>query len=204
MRPVAVVALLIALSPLVTGVAGQPAERAAPTERAAPIEPAGPTEPAEPAGPGGTVGSVGPVAVSYRPPVAGTLKVLRGFDPPAAPFGPGHLGVDLALAQGAPVLAAAAGTVTFAGQVAGRGVVVVQHSDGIRTEYEPVVPSVRRGAVVAGGTVIGNLSGAHRGCPSTGCLHWGARRGGSYLDPLSLLAPLGPVRLLPWRSCCAP
>ena len=32
------------------------------------------------------------------------------------------------------------------------------------------------------------------------CLHWGARRGDTYLDPLSLLRPLGPVRLLPWSS----
>lgn len=139
-----------------------------------------------------------PAAVGYRPPVAGTLHVLRDFDPPSTPFGPGHLGVDLALRQNAAVLAAAAGTVTFAGPVAGRGVVVVQHADGIRTEYEPVLPSVRRGAVVAAGTPVGTLHGTHRGCPSSDCLHWGARRGDAYLDPLSLLAPLAPVRLLPW------
>jgi murein DD-endopeptidase MepM/ murein hydrolase activator NlpD len=141
--------------------------------------------------------------VAYRPPVPVPIHVLRSFDPPATPFGPGHLGVDLALPEGQPVLSAAAGTVTFAGPVAGRGVVVVAHADGVRTEYEPLTPSVRRGVEVAAGTPLGLLTGVHPGCPSAGggdCLHWGARRGEAYLDPLSLLAPLAPVRLLPWRA----
>ncbi|HEY7043125.1 MAG TPA: M23 family metallopeptidase, partial [Nocardioidaceae bacterium] len=54
-------------------------------------------------------------------------SVVRGFEPPADPWGPGHRGVDIAGAPGQPVLAVAAGTVTFAGQVAGTGVVVVNH-----------------------------------------------------------------------------
>jgi murein DD-endopeptidase MepM/ murein hydrolase activator NlpD len=58
------------------------------------------------------------------------------------PFGPGHRGVDLAAVAGAPVLAAGAGTVVFAGTVAGRGVVSVDHSGGLRTTYEPVLPTV--------------------------------------------------------------
>jgi murein DD-endopeptidase MepM/ murein hydrolase activator NlpD len=136
--------------------------------------------------------------VTYRPPLAGQLVVLRRFDPPTTPYGPGHLGVDLASATGGLVLAAGAGTVRFAGPVAGRGVVVVVHPDGISTEYEPVRPLVRAGAAVSAGQPIGRLSGSHRGC-STACLHWGARRGGHSIDPLSLLRPLGPVRLLPWH-----
>jgi hypothetical protein len=36
--------------------------------------------------------------------------------------------------------------------------------------------------------------------PALGCAAWGARRGDIYLDPLELLRPLGPVRLLPWRG----
>jgi murein DD-endopeptidase MepM/ murein hydrolase activator NlpD len=144
----------------------------------------------------GPAGS-GRAAVAYRPPVSGALVVLRRFDPPRTVYGPGHLGVDLALTQGGAVLAAAAGTVRFAGPVAGRGVVVVAHPDGVSTEYEPIHPLVARGDVVHAGEPIGRLVGTHRGC-GAGCLHWGARRAGSYLDPLSLLRPLGPVRLLPW------
>jgi murein DD-endopeptidase MepM/ murein hydrolase activator NlpD len=133
----------------------------------------------------------------YRAPVNGSLRILRGFSPPANPYGPGHLGLDLAVAGGR-VLAAGSGTVRFAGQVAGRGVLVIQHPDGISTEYEPIKALVRAGARVVEGQPIGRLAGTHRGCPAPACLHWGARRGGRYLDPISLLQPLGVVRLLPW------
>jgi murein DD-endopeptidase MepM/ murein hydrolase activator NlpD len=139
-----------------------------------------------------------PAVGSYRPPVDGPVRVLRGFSPPSTPYGPGHLGVDLAFADGDPVLAAAAGLVRFAGQVADRGVLVIEHPDGISTEYEPLTPTVAAGASVVAGQPVGRLTGQHPGCPAASCLHWGARRNGQYVDPLSLLRPLGVVRLLPW------
>ena len=156
------------------------------------------------AGPGGAAGGGSPAqagtqvaaTATYRAPVA-PVRVLRGFDPPSTRYGAGHLGVDLAVHG--PVRAAGAGTVTFAGPVSGRGVVVVLHPDGIRTEYEPLAPAVTRGQVVAAGQVLGVVAGVHRGCAGP-CLHWGARRGEVYLDPLALLRPLGPVRLLPWTG----
>jgi murein DD-endopeptidase MepM/ murein hydrolase activator NlpD len=136
-------------------------------------------------------------AVEYGPPVV-PMRVLRGFEPPPSPYGPGHRGIDLAISPGQPVHAAAAGVVSFAGPVAGRGVVVIAHADGVSTEYEPLAPSVTAGASVAAGAAIGRVVGSHEGCPPGACLHWGARRGDSYFDPLTLLRPLGPVRLLPW------
>src|SRR4051794_34920547 len=84
-----------------------------------------------------------PAAVrTYEAPVAGPLRVVRSFVAPITTYGPGHRGVDLGSREGQTVLAAATGTVTFAGSVAGRGVVVIAHPDGIRTEYEPVTASV--------------------------------------------------------------
>jgi murein DD-endopeptidase MepM/ murein hydrolase activator NlpD len=122
--------------------------------------------------------------------------VLTPFGAPEDPFGPGHRGVDLDGTVGQPVLAARGGTVVFAGPVAGHGVVSVQHDDGLRTTYEPLVPAVRAGAVVAAGDVLGTLIMGHRGCPSA-CLHFGVRRDRwEYLDPLVLLRPER-VRLLP-------
>ena len=132
----------------------------------------------------------------YVAPLPEPIDVLRPFDPPATEFGPGHLGVDLRAAPVEVVRAAADGVVDFAGPVAGRGVVVVRHPDGIRTEYEPVRAFVRAGTQVRAGDPIGVLRGRHPGC-SGHCLHWGARRGDQYLDPLTLLRPLGPVVLLP-------
>jgi murein DD-endopeptidase MepM/ murein hydrolase activator NlpD len=73
--------------------------------------------------------------------------------------------------------------------------VSVDHPGGLRTTYEPVVPAVSRGDPVAAGDVLGRLGGVGSHCVTTACLHWGLRRGGTYLDPLSLL-PTG-VRLLP-------
>ena len=122
--------------------------------------------------------------------------VTRPFDPPPDRYAAGHRGVDLAGAPGSPVLAAGDGVVVFAGMVAGRPVVSVDHASGLRTTYEPVDAVVGAGQRVARGTVLGTLAAGHPGCPAAACLHWGLRRGEDYLDPLSLLEP-PEVRLLP-------
>lgn len=123
--------------------------------------------------------------------------VVRGFDPPAEPWGSGHRGVDLAGRDGQRVRAAAAGRVTYAGMIAGRGVVVVAHRGGLRTTYEPVIASARPGDRVGAGDRIGTLGleGGH--CLPRACLHWGLLRGDAYLDPLGNLRTADRPRLLP-------
>lgn len=129
-------------------------------------------------------------------PTGAPASVLEGFDPPSQPWGAGHRGVDLALAAGSPVLAAGAGTVAFAGLVAGRPVVSIDHDGGIRTTYEPVEPTVSVGERVAAGQVIGVLLAGHRG-DGVDALHWGARTGRrTYINPLRLLRP-AVIRLKP-------
>lgn len=160
---------------------------------------AGPVQVA-PATAGGTARPVAaPVAASvgYTPPVP--VVVVRPFEPPPGPYAAGHRGVDLATAPGTVVRSAADGRVRFAGTVAGRGVVVIEHRDGVATEYEPVAALVTAGQAVARGQAVGRVEGVHGTCPPDRCVHWGARRGEEYLDPLRLLRPLAPVRLLPWR-----
>lgn len=146
--------------------------------------------------------SLPPPAASTPPryvwPLSPPHPVLRPFQPPATRYGPGHRGVDLGAADGEPVLAAADGVVSFAGWVATRGVVAVTHAGGLRTTYEPVRPEVRPGQRVHRGEEVGRLMPGHEGC-SAACLHWGARRGDEYLDPLRLLSTQR-VRLLPWRE----
>ncbi len=105
-------------------------------------------------------------------------------------------GVDLAGRPGQPVRAAEAGRVSFAGTLAGRGVVVVDHGT-TRTTYEPVDATVAVGDTVPAGATLGRLQlfGSH--CFPAACLHWGLIEGRDhYLDPLTLVGA-GPVRLLP-------
>ncbi|MDQ0583741.1 M23 family metallopeptidase [Streptomyces rishiriensis] len=137
-------------------------------------------------------------------PVGTRPAVVRGWEPPAGPYARGHRGVDLAAPPDTPVRAVAAGRVSFAGLVAGRGVVSVELSatglPPLRTTYEPVRASLRKGDEVAPGQVVGTLEPTGSHCART-CLHWGLLRGRTYLDPLSLLPPWlrrsGPSRLLP-------
>ncbi|GAA3166671.1 hypothetical protein GCM10017688_12940 [Streptomyces ramulosus] len=130
--------------------------------------------------------------------------ILRGWEPPPAPWAPGHRGVDLAATPGTTVRAAAPGEVTFAGVVAGRGVLTIQLAGTgeppLRTTYEPVHSSVRKGDRVVAGQPVGVLQQGPFHCDEP-CLHWGLLRGKTYLDPLTLLPPdmqrSGPSRLLP-------
>lgn len=124
-------------------------------------------------------------------------EVVHGFDPPDDPWGAGHRGVDLRGSPGQPVRAALPGRVSWAGTLAGRGVVVVDHG-ATRTTYEPVEPSVDVGATVAAGDRVGRLTLAGSHCLPLACLHWGWLEGETYLDPLRLVGA-GPVRLLPLR-----
>lgn len=145
-------------------------------------------------------GSRAPAAADVIPttgqwPLTGAVSVVGGYDPPAQRWLAGHRGVDLAAHRGSAVLAAAPGRVTFAARLAGRGVVVVDHGS-VRTTYEPVDALAAVGDEVGAGAVIGRIGrGGH--CSSS-CLHWGLKRGDSYLDPLLLVGGGESVlRLLP-------
>ena len=135
-------------------------------------------------------------------PLAPVPAVVADFDPPASPYAAGHRGVDLAGRAGQRVVAAAAGRVTFAGSLAGRGVVVVDHG-ATRTTYEPVRASVTVGDAVAAGDPLGVLQAGGSHCAPSVCLHWGLIEGDTYLDPLTLVGA-GPVRLLPLDGLPSP
>jgi len=130
-----------------------------------------------------------------------TGPVIRGFDPPDDPYGAGHRGIDIAAPVGTPVLAAQAGTVTFAGKVGGQLFVTVDHGGGLVSTYSCVSAlRVRKNDVIARGQTIA-LSGT--GHPASGeppHLHVGVRLNGQYVDPLAYLSPLsvgGLIRLAP-------
>lgn len=104
-----------------------------------------------------------------------------GFNPDV------HRGVDLAAPLGTPVTAIKSGTVEFAGEMSGYGlVVIVRHGAAVRSVYAHLSSiSVRKGDPVKGRQIIalsgqsGNASGPH--------LHFEIERWGKKEDPVSLL-----------------
>lgn len=128
-------------------------------------------------------------AVVLDRPVPG--PVVAVFDAPTR-YGPGHRGVDLAAPLGSPVRAPASGWITFAGRVVDATWVTIDHGL-VRTTVGPLqTVRVGRGALVARGQVVGTSGHAH-GHPA---VHWSARRGDTYVDPLGVgrvLATLVPT-----------
>ncbi|HJR88642.1 MAG TPA: peptidoglycan DD-metalloendopeptidase family protein [Aeromicrobium sp.] len=137
--------------------------------------------------------------------VAGGSPTLETeFDPPDSDYGPGHRGIDLATLVGAPVRAVAPGVVSFAGRVAGVGVVTVDHG-AERSTYQPVSAAVSVGDHVDAGDVLGEVVLGPFHCSSP-CLHlgriaspddWGhLPLAGDYLDPLDRLPGHSRIRLV--------
>jgi murein DD-endopeptidase MepM/ murein hydrolase activator NlpD len=131
----------------------------------------------------------------WRWPVDATPTVVRGFEPPGSTWGAGHRGIDLQGVVAEPVRAIGPGKVIFAGSLAGRGVLVIEHAT-LRSTYEPVTAAVHSGDMVEAGQLVGLLQGVGSHCAPAACLHLGVKQGDSYLDPLTLFEPL-PIRLQP-------
>ena len=136
------------------------------------------------------VSSTSPRKVVYAFPVAGAI--IDPYRPPSKPYGPGNRGVVLATTPGAPVGAPADGVVVFAGQVGGDLFVVILHADGVRTTLGYLATVlVAVGQRVHAGQWVGRAKSS---------VHFGARAGPDYIDPLSLLEPQIPkVWLIPSR-----
>ncbi|WP_337060953.1 M23 family metallopeptidase [Kineococcus sp. G2] len=183
----ALLAAALVSTPAVPAAPDAPAAAAAPDAPAAAAAPDAPAAAAAPAGPA--------PGARWAWPLHPRPAVLRGYDE-VGRYAPGHRGLDLTASAGQPVLAPQDGVVVFAGQVAGRGVVVLEHPGGLRSTYEPATAITAAGASAARGEAFAALAeGAH--CGRRACLHLGVRRGEDYLDPLALLAPAAPPVLLP-------
>ncbi|MCL1898707.1 MAG: M23 family metallopeptidase [Micrococcales bacterium] len=118
-------------------------------------------------------------------PLPAPVQVVRVFDRPAHNWLAGHRGADLSGPSAAPVLAPAAGVISYNGWIVDRRVLVIDHGD-LRSTLEPVVSELVVGATVLRGQAVGKLA-TDQASHCQGCLHWGVRRGQDYLDPLSLL-----------------
>lgn len=134
-------------------------------------------------------GRAGPALCLLAPVSA---PVVDPFRAPGCEWCAGNRGLQYAVAAGTPVRAAAAGTVSFSGTVAGTMYVVVEHTaGGLRATYGGLATTaLRAGDVVAVGSVVGLAGGEG--------LHFGLRRGEVYVDPAPLLGrPVERPRLVP-------
>lgn len=144
--------------------------------------------------------SAADAASGWAWPVDGRLATAyrNGEDPYA---GGQHRGIDVAAPVGAPVVAASAGTVVFAGVVgsAGRTVTVLTADGRYETSYLHLESiAVRKGDVLATGDAIGAVGTSGSGSIARPHLHLGVREAGSdhaYVDPLGLLPRGGPRRV---------
>jgi murein DD-endopeptidase MepM/ murein hydrolase activator NlpD len=101
-----------------------------------------------------------------------------------------HDGIDLAAPAGTPVKTAQEGSVLYAGEQRGYGlIVIIQHSEHLITLYAHnrdlrvrTGQKVRRGQVIATVGESGKTSGPQ--------LHLEVRVGGKPVDPLDYLGPL--------------
>ncbi|GDX79446.1 hypothetical protein LBMAG42_12570 [Deltaproteobacteria bacterium] len=126
----------------------------------------------------------------------GDVRVTSAFGLRADPFSGQlrqHHGLDLAAAEGTPVLAAADGVVRFSGKRGSYGnVVILTHADGTESRYAHCRDlGVKEGDVVQAGQPIASVGNTGR---STGAhLHFEVRQDGSPIDPStwSGRAPLG-------------
>jgi hypothetical protein len=132
---------------------------------------------------------------------------VRSFEPPAFAYGAGHRGIDYAVEPGGAVVAAGAGTVEYAGKVAGTRHAVIRHSNGWRTSYSFLSELlVSEGATVRAGEVIAECCAAPNDVAHLGhdrVLHFGLRIGDEYADPALLFAApelTDVVRLAPSRA----
>jgi murein DD-endopeptidase MepM/ murein hydrolase activator NlpD len=114
--------------------------------------------------------------------------VVDPFRMPPCEWCPGNRGIEFGPTTGLAVVAAAPGTVSFSGDVAGTNYVVVAHVDGTRTTYGGLVSiAVHRGQHVELAEVLGTAGAT---------LHFGWRdAAGNYLDPAPVL---GSLRIRPY------
>jgi murein DD-endopeptidase MepM/ murein hydrolase activator NlpD len=113
--------------------------------------------------------------------------IVRHFEPPPTPYTAGHRGIDYAAPVGTDIVATAAGTISFAGQVGGQLFVTIDHGDGLKSTCSFLSQIlVRTGQAVAQGQLIARSGEGHLDTADTE-LHFGIRLNDTYIDPEPLL-----------------
>jgi Peptidase family M23/Bacterial Ig-like domain len=129
-----------------------------------------------------------PPSTAWRWPLIG--PITQKFGETKTQYGI-HQGIDIDGDTGDPVRAARGGRVVVAGtwDACGGLQIHIDHGDGFESWYRHLSRiDVKPGDVVAAGAVIGRVGDT--GCSLGSHLHFGIRRGTTFVDPLRYLPPL--------------
>jgi hypothetical protein len=135
---------------------------------------------------------------ALSPPVSGAVLTRYGarYETSAGSFT--HRGLDLGAPEGAAVVAAAEGIVTFAGLVPADGggrstAVTITTPSGLLVTVSPLLAtSVGKGEHVVAGDEVGTLAGAGDASSAQPHVHFSVRVDGTYIDPEPMLGAVEP------------
>jgi hypothetical protein len=138
-----------------------------------------------------------PGAYAWTWPAQGPVLLGFTFDPSHPYAGGQHRGIDIGVGSGAPVVAPASGTVTFAGTVPTSGKsVTIATADGYSVTLTHLGSiAVSKGAGVAEGDAVGTVGPSGTPELDVPYVYMGVRvtaEAQGYLDPLSFLPALPP------------
>jgi murein DD-endopeptidase MepM/ murein hydrolase activator NlpD len=128
-----------------------------------------------------------------------TSRFSRSRMHPVLRYARAHNGVDYGAPSGAPVVSVSAGVVSFAGWTSGGGRTVrVKHTSGYESEYlhlSAIAAGMRPGVRVGQGELVGNVGST--GLATAPHLHYGLRRDGRYVNPITEHQNLPPGEPVP-------
>ena len=128
-----------------------------------------------------------------------TSRFSRSRMHPVLQYARAHNGVDYGAPSGAPIVSVSSGVVTFAGWTNGGGRTVrVKHASGYESEYmhmSAIASAIHPGTRVGQGEVVGNVG--MTGTATGPHLHYGLRRNGAYVNPVTEHQNLPPGEPVP-------
>ena len=128
-----------------------------------------------------------------------TSRFSRSRMHPVLKYARAHNGVDYGAPSGAPIVSVSSGVVTFAGWTNGGGRTVrVKHASGYESEYmhmSAIAEGIHRGARVGQGELVGRVG--MTGTATGPHLHYGLRKNGAYVNPVTEHKNLPPGEPVP-------
>lgn len=127
-------------------------------------------------------------------PVPTNHSLSTPYRAPASPYGPGHRGIDILVAEGTAIVSPASGTLAVAQWVVDRDVVTLRVDSDWLISFDGATGDVPVGSAVSGGQTLAHVAPT----PHCSCVHVGVRFRGDYVNPMLIWGEVPRAVLLPW------